>query len=162
MQRPISALGFILKTECEGLLMVTLVTRPTAVVATLPKAEQGSVLAKSGAGAQLANLASDAGFTPLEFMDAALSGCLVLSVRIAARKFGWVHRLEIVEVEVHHEKAHDLPSRVAAFDCSFQIEGDFSAEERAELIAEAHRICTVGNTFEHGATVRDVTPGADH
>ena len=142
--------------------MVTLATRPTSVTATLPKTGQGSVLAKSGTGAQLANLASDAGFTPLEFMDAALSGCLVLSVRIAARKFGWVDRLETVEVEVHHEKAHELPSRVAAFDCSFQIAGDFSEKERDELIAEAHRICTVGNTFEHGAIVRDVPPGMDH
>ena len=25
-----------------------------------------------------------------------------------------------------------------------------------ELIAEAHRICTVGNTFERGAAIRDV------
>ena len=141
--------------------MVTLATRPTAVTATLPRAEQGSVLARSGAGAQLANLASDSGFTPLEFMDAALSGCLVLSVRIAARKLGWLDRLGAVEVEVHHEKAHDLPSRVAAFDCSFQIAGEFSDDERGQLIAEAHRICTVGNTFEHGAIVRDIAPGTD-
>ena len=51
---------------------------------------------------------------------------------------------------------------VAAFDCSFQIAGDFSPDERETLIAEAHKICTVGNTFEHGAIVRDVVPGAEH
>jgi uncharacterized OsmC-like protein len=150
------------KPDKKVLAMVNVATRPTAVTATLPKAEQGSVLAKSGTAAQLANLASDAGFTPLEFLDAALSGCLVLSVRIAARKFGWLEKLETVNVEVHHEKATDLPSRVAAFDCSFQIAGDFSTDERDALIAEAHRICTVGNTFAHGAIVRDVAPGADH
>lgn len=136
--------------------MVNVVTRPTTVTAILPNTAQGSVLARSGAGAKLANLASDEGFTPLEFLDAALSGCLVLSVRIAARKLGWLDRLETVNVAVTHEKAHDLPSRIAAFDCAFQIDGDFSAAERDELIAEAHRICTVGNTFEHGAIVRDV------
>lgn len=138
--------------------MVTITTRPTTVGARLGREGAGEVAARSGASAILANLASDDGFTPLEFMDAALSGCLVLSVRIAARKFGWVDRLGEVRVDVTHEKAPDLPSRVAAFSCTFEIDGQFSAEERATLIAEAHRICTVGNTFEHGALIRDLQP----
>ena len=136
--------------------MVNVVTRPTTVCASLPKHGPGSVLAQSGAGAKLANLASDEGFTPLELMDAALAGCLVLSVRIAARKLGWLDRLDAVNVKVTHEKAHDMPSRVAAFDSAFEIDGDFSAAEHDELIAEAHRLCTVGNTFERGAVVRDI------
>ena len=140
--------------------MVNVVARPTTVTASLPGAGQGQVLAQSGAAAQLANLAGDAGFTPLEFLDAALSGCLVLSVRIAARKRGWLERLQAVDVAVTHEKAHDLPSRVAAFDCAFEIKGDFSAAERDALIAEAHELCTVGNTFERGAIVRDVPAAA--
>ena len=138
--------------------MVNVVTRPNTVTATLPGSGQGSVTARSGAQALLANLARDEGFTPLEFLDAALSGCLVLSVRIAARKLGWLERLESVDVDVTHEKAPDLPSRVAAFDCAFHIAGDFSAAERNALIEEAHRICTVGNTFAEGAIVRDVAP----
>jgi uncharacterized OsmC-like protein len=136
--------------------MVTISARPTTVGATLPQDGQGEVVARSGARARLANLASEEGFTPLEFLDAALSGCLVLSVRIAARKFGWLERLVRVDVDVTHEKAPEAPSRVATFLCAFDIEGDFSPDERAELIAEAHRICTVGNTFEHGAVIRDV------
>jgi uncharacterized OsmC-like protein len=140
--------------------MPNIVTRPTTVGATLDHAGHGSVQAKSGAAAKIANLASDEGFTPLEFMDAALAGCLVLSVRIAARKLGLLDRLVKVDVEVTHEKAHELPSRVASFATSFDIVGEFSAEERQALIAEAHLICTVGNTFEHGATVRDVEPAA--
>lgn len=138
--------------------MPTIVSRPTAVGATLDHAGHGSVTAKAGAVAKLANLASDEGFTPLEFMDAALAGCLVLSVRIAARKLGLLDRLVKVDVEVTHEKAHELPSRVASFTSSFAILGDFSPEERQALISEAHAICTVGNTFEHGATIRDVEP----
>ncbi|HTJ56586.1 MAG TPA: OsmC family protein [Devosiaceae bacterium] len=130
--------------------------RPVSVSATLGGAGTGSVTAASGASAALAGLAADPGFTPLEFMDAALSGCLVLSVRIAARKHGWGERLLRVDVVVSHEKAPEAPSRVAAFNCSFEIIGDFSAEERALLIAEAHEICTVGNTFERGAVIRDV------
>ena len=140
--------------------MVQLTTRPTTVTATLPASGQGAVQAQSGAAAQLANLASDAGFTPLEFLDAALSGCLVLSLRIAARKRGWLDRLQDVTVAVTHEKAPDMPSRVAAFDCAFTIAGAFSADERAELIADAHELCTVGNTFERGAIVRDVPAAA--
>ncbi|WDR02647.1 OsmC family protein [Devosia algicola] len=138
--------------------MVNIVTRPTTVGASLDQVGAGSVLAQSGAGAKLANLASDEGFTPLELMDAALAGCLVLSVRIAVRKLGWQERFTSVNVDVTHEKAPDGPSRVAGFACSFRIEGEFSPAERQELIAEAHEICTVGNTFEHGAIVRDVTP----
>ena len=131
-------------------------TRPVTVSATLGGTGQGSVTAKSGAAATLAGLSAEEGFTPLEFLDAALSGCLVLSVRIAARKHGWGERLERVDVSVSHEKAPDAPSRVAAFTCTFDIVGDFSPEERAQLIADAHELCTVGNTFEHGAAMRDV------
>lgn len=138
--------------------MANIVIRPTSVGATLDHAGHGSVQAKSGAVAKLANLASDEGFTPLEFMDAALTGCLVLSVRIAARKLGWLDRLVKVDVEVTHEKAPELPSRVASFASSFVIDGDFSPAERQQLIADAHALCTVGNTFEHGATIRDVEP----
>lgn len=138
--------------------MANIVIRPTSVGATLDHAGHGSVQAKSGAVAKLANLASDEGFTPLEFMDAALAGCLVLSVRIAARKLGWLERLVKVDVEVSHEKAAEPPSRVAAFSSSFVIDGDFSPAERQQLIADAHALCTVGNTFEHGAMVHDVAP----
>jgi uncharacterized OsmC-like protein len=138
--------------------MANIVVRPTSVAATLDHAGHGSVQAKSGAAAKLANLASDEGFTPLEFMDAALAGCLVLSVRIAARKLGWLERLVAVDVDVTHEKAAELPSRVASFATSFVIHGDFSPAERAQLIGDAHALCTVGNTFEHGAIVHDVAP----
>ena len=130
--------------------------RPVSVAATLGRTGQGRIAAQSGASAVLAGLASDAGFTPLELLDAALSGCLVLSVRIAARKHGWGERLQRVDVVVAHEKAPDAPSRVAAFGCTFDIVGDFSELERQTLIADAHEICTVGNTFEHGAMVRDI------
>ena len=138
--------------------MANIVTRPTSVGATLDHAGHGSVQARSGAAAKLANLASDEGFTPLEFMDAALAGCLVLSLRIAARKRGWHDRLVRVDVEVTHEKAPELPSRVASFASSFVIDGDFSPAERQQLIADAHALCTVGNTFAQGAVIRDIEP----
>jgi len=136
--------------------LVTINARPITVDASLGREGMGDISARSGAMAKLANMAADEGFTPLEFMDAALSGCLVLSVRIAARKAGWLDRLEHVDAAVTHEKAKDEPSRVAKFLCDIKISGDFTPEEHAFLIAEAHRICTVGNTFEHGAIIQDI------
>lgn len=134
------------------------VERATTVGAALPGHGQGQVQARSGAEALLAGLASEPGFTPLELMDAALAGCLVLSVRIAVRKLGWDKRLNNVDVDVTHHKGPEARSRVAAFDCRFEIEGDFSEAERSQLIAEAHRICTVGNTLQAGAEIRDLAP----
>jgi len=136
--------------------MVNIVKRSTVVGATLPGRGQGNVTARSGASLDIAGYASESGMTPVEMMDAALAGCLVLSVRIAARSFGWHDRLLSVKADVKHQKAPDAPSRVAAFDCAFEIEGDFTQDERDALIGEAHRLCTVGNTLEQGAVIRDV------
>lgn len=138
--------------------MVNIVTRPTTVSAHLDKHGRGEVAAHSGSRLALAGLAKDEGMTPLELMDAALSGCLVLSVRIAARKQGWQDRLQGVSVEVTHEKGEGEPSRVAKFSCAFEIEGDLTAQERQQLIGEAHALCTVGHTLERGAEIIDIEP----
>jgi len=136
--------------------MVNIVKRSSVVGASLPGKGLGKVTARSGASMELAGSARESGMTPLELMDAALAGCLALSVRIAARTFGWQDRLVSVNVEVRHEKAPDAPSRIAGFDCAFDIEGDFTAAEREALVAEAHRVCTVGNTLETRVEIRDV------
>jgi len=133
-----------------------IIERPAIITATLGGQGQGEVRAKSGAQAVLAGLASEEGFTPVELMDAALAGCLVLSFRIAARKRGWGARLRSIAVDVIHHKASEGASRVQGFDCCFTIDGDFSQTERADLIAEAHAICTVGNTLHAGAQMRDI------
>lgn len=136
--------------------MVSIVTRPSTVSASLDEDGKASVEAHSGAKLALASMARDEGMTPLELMDAALAGCLVLSVRIAARKAGWHARLTGVKVDVTHIKAEDAPSRVGEFTCDFQIDGDFSAEEHQQLIDEAHAICTVGNTLAQSPKITDV------
>lgn len=136
--------------------MVTITTRPTTVSAHLNAEGKGEVQALSGARMALAATASDEGMTPLELMDAALAGCLVLSARIAARKFGWLDRLEGVSVDVTHTKGEGAPSRVAGFACDFEIRGDFTDAERKQLVDESHALCTVGNTLEGGARITDV------
>lgn len=136
--------------------MVAIKQRPIGVSASLGGRGQGYVSAVTGSTALIAGLAAEPGFTPVELMDAALAGCLVLSVRIAARKHGWGERLERVDVRVDHRKAPDLPSRVESFGCAFEIVGDFSEAERQTLIAQAHEICTVGNTLARGAEITDM------
>lgn len=136
--------------------MVTIATRPTTVSAHLDIHGQGEVAAHSGSRLALAGMAKDEGMTPLELMDAALSGCLVLSVRIAARKLGWHDRLEGLSVDVTHEKGKGEPSRIAKFSCTFEIKGGFSAQERQQLIRQAHALCTVGHTLERGAEIIDI------
>lgn len=136
--------------------MVAIKHRSRTVNATLPGRGQGSVTAQSGASLPLAGSASESGMTPLEMMDAALAGCLALSVRIAARERRWHERLIDVSVEVQHEKAPDAPSRIARFACVFAISGDFSQGERDELIAAAHTLCTVGNTLDGPVDITDV------
>lgn len=134
--------------------MVKITNRPTTVAADLPGKGQGAVKAQSGADLALAGLATDDGLTPLELMDAALAGCLALSVRIAAREFGWQHRLGHVHIDVMHEKAAEAPSRIGTFSCRYTIDGDFGENERQELIARAHDVCTVGNTLAHSPDIR--------
>ena len=135
--------------------MVNIATRPLTVSAQIDNEGQGEVKARSGASMALAARVRDEGMTPLELMDAALAGCLALSARIAAKKFGWQDRLESVSVDVTHTKGEGDTSRVAQFACEFEIGGDFTQEERLQLIAEAHAVCTVGNTLERGASIVD-------
>lgn len=129
--------------------------RPIGVVASIDHAGVGTFAAHSGTDAKLAYSPSMEGLTPLELLDASLAGCLVISLRMAARTLGLADRLGDVRVEVKGEKAPDQPSRIARQVCRFEIGGDFSADERAALIAGAHAVCTIGHTLESGVTIVD-------
>lgn len=132
------------------------VLRPKGVTGLVDKDGAGNVRAVSGSAAPLAVTQTEPGFTPLELLDAALAGCLAISIRHAAKQHGWLDRLGDVSVTILHEKATDLPSRITGFDASYDISGDFSPEERATLIEAAHNLCTVGNTLTNGARISDV------
>lgn len=136
--------------------MVVIKTRPNIASASLPGKGQGQFKAQSGAELPIAGRVSEDGMTPVEMMDAALAGCIALSIRIAAREFEWQDRLEHVNVDVQHKKAEDGPSRVVGFSCAYDIRGDFSEEDRQKLIARAHELCTVGNTLGANPEIVDV------
>ncbi len=138
--------------------MATIRQRPTGVTASVGTNGRGEIAAASGAQVTLAGSPSMEGFNPLELMDAALAGCLALSLRIAARSLGLSERIGAVSVEVRGEKAEEKPTRIARQVCRFAIAGDITDEERAALVAEAHRICTVGNSYGRAVVIEDGAP----
>lgn len=130
--------------------------RPMGATASLDRTGHGNVVARSGSSLTLAGSPSMEGLNPLELLDASLAGCLALSVRIAARNLGLNDRLGSVSVEVVGAKASEPPSRIARQTCRFAIEGDFNDAERRSLIEEAHKVCTIGNSYH---TAIDITDG---
>ncbi len=132
--------------------------RPMGATASLDRNGRGDVVARSGASLTLAGSPSMEGFNPLELLDASLAGCLALSVRIAARNLGLSDRLGMVQVEVVGAKASEPPSRIARQTCRFAIEGDFNDAERRALIGEAHKVCTIGNSYHTAIDIIDGEP----
>ena len=130
-------------------------TRPHGATAAVTPDGEGRVTLKAGAQAIVAVSDADEGFTPLELLDAALASCLAVSIRYAARRHGIAEHVGRIEVAVDHEKAPDDLSRVVRFHARYVFAGEISAEERAMLIAEAHRLCTVGNTIARGTDIVD-------
>jgi uncharacterized OsmC-like protein len=132
--------------------------RPTGVVAAIDRDGVASIAARSGESAQLAYAPSMPGLNPLELLDAALAGCLAISLRIAARNLGVAERLGEVRVEVRGEKADNPPSRIVRQVCRFQIGGDFTEDERVALMAGAHAVCTIGHSIEGSVDIVDGDP----
>lgn len=130
--------------------------RPAGVTASIDPAGAATVIAASGDEVALAVSPSMAGLTPLEMLDAALAGCLAISLKIAAKRAGLADRLGEVRVEVVGAKAEEGPSRIARQTCRFAIDGDLSADEKTRLIADAHGLCTVGHSLETGVDIVDV------
>jgi len=130
-------------------------TRPVGATASIAADGHAVVAAASGGEVALAYRPSMAGLTPLEMLDAALAGCLAISLKVAATRAGLAERLGEVRVEVIGAKAEEGPSRVARQTCRFTFGGDLTAEERARLIADAHALCTVGHSFEAGIDIVD-------
>lgn len=132
--------------------------RPTGVTAHLDRNGHGDVVAKSGGSVKLAGSPSMEGLNPLELLDASLAGCIALSLRIAARNLGFAERLGAVSVEVTGAKAAEPPSRIARQTCRYAIEGDFTDAERAAMVAEAHTVCTIGNSYATSIDIIDGEP----
>ncbi|HTM78051.1 MAG TPA: OsmC family protein [Devosia sp.] len=131
-------------------------TRAHGVSAVAEVDGAGRLSAKSGGSAGLAVTDADAGLTPLELLDGALAGCLAISIRYAAKRAGLLEQAGAIAVTVEHDKAPDDVARVARFRVRYSFAGAIDAAGKAMLIAEGHRLCTVGKTLAQGAAIIDL------
>jgi uncharacterized OsmC-like protein len=127
--------------------MATLKPRETGATAVIAPTGQAVVTSATGGDITLNRAATDPAFSPLDLLYAAVAGCLVVSLRDAARRTGVIGRLRSARAIVHGDKAPDGPPRVTRLRIKFEVDGDFDEATRAALIAEAEETCTVSNTI---------------
>src|SRR5579871_4197529 len=123
--------------------MATIKPRETGATAVIVPAGQAMVTSATGGDIALNRAATDPAFSPLDLLYAAVAGCLVVSLRDAARRTGVIDRLRSARAIVRGDKAPDAPPRVARLRITFEVDGDFDETTRAALIAEAEATCTV-------------------
>ncbi len=130
--------------------MAAVQVKPRQTGASAVLARNGHPVVTSATGGELTVVTrpSEAGFNPLDLLYASLAACLVLSARIAASELGVLDRLAEVRAGVTGDKAADSPSRIGRFHIEIEVDGDFDAATRADIIAAAERICTVSNTLK--------------
>ena len=122
--------------------------RPTGATATLGRTGFPHVTSTTKGEIDIVTAPSQPGFSPLDLLYASLSGCLVLSARIAASQMGVLDRISEITADVTGEKATEGLSRVAKFNIVFSIKGDIDEETRSKIVHAAEdEICTVSNTI---------------
>jgi uncharacterized OsmC-like protein len=123
--------------------------RPRRTGATAMIGADGPAVAESATGGRITlnRAATDPAFSPLDLLYAAVAGCLVVSLRDAARRTGVLDRLRTARAAVEGDKAAEGPPRVARLRIRLEVDGDFDEATRAALIAEAEAACTVSNTI---------------
>ena len=89
-----------------------------------------------------------AGFRPHELLEAALATCLSMTVRIAARKYGYP--LQDVAVWVSVDRS--TPGEVF-MDYELRLDGDLTHEQR-EHLSRAAANCPVGQTLAAAPQLR--------
>jgi uncharacterized OsmC-like protein len=134
----------------------TIIPRKTGATAVLARHGHPVITSATGGEITLVTRPSEAGFNPLDLLYASLSGCLVLSARIAASEKGVLDKLTSVRASVKGTKAAEGPSRVEGFEIEIFIDADLDDAAKDEIVAAAERICTVSNTL-HGQVALEVS-----
>ncbi|MCY1668687.1 OsmC family protein [Rhizobium sp. SL86] len=129
-------------------------TRATGATATMAARGQASLRTETGGTLDVVTSVSDPGFNPLDLLYSSLAACLVLSVKGAVSRLQLMERFEGVSAHVTGEKAHDGPSRVETMHCVIRIGGDYSDEERQDIVRLAKELCTVSNTLTYLPSVQ--------
>jgi len=122
-------------------------TRETGALAEVGRLGAPLVTSVTGGAMPIATRPSEAGFSPLDLLFAALAGCLVVSARSAAGELGLLDRFEAATAHVRGQKAEEGPSRIEAFHVELSVAGDLDDAERSRIIARAEQLCTVSNTL---------------
>jgi uncharacterized OsmC-like protein len=121
--------------------------RATGARAIAGPSGQAEVVSATGAKITLSAALSSPGYSPVDLLYAALAGCLVQSLRIAASEQQLLGRLRNVSADVKGRKAPDAPPRVTHLDIDISVEGDFDEATAEALIHRAEALCTVSNTL---------------
>ncbi len=124
--------------------------RATGAQAVVGRSGQAGIVSATGATITLSSALSTPGYSPVDLLYAAVAGCLVLSVRIAAGEKHLLDRLTEVRASVTGRKAPDEPPRITHLDIRIEVDGDFDEATRRELIARGEELCTVSNTLKQG------------
>lgn len=80
-------------------------------------------------------------FGPHELLEAALATCMVMTVRMMARRESWPLRAATAKVSLDRSQPGE-----ARYDCELDVVGELTAEQRDRLLAAASE-CPVGQTL---------------
>lgn len=123
-------------------------TRKAGATTRIERGGHAEVTSATGGRIAIASRASEAGFSPLDLLHAALSACLAVSARVAAGELGFIDRFAGATVSVAGEKAGEGQDRIATFRLTMVIEGTLDAHEKAAIVTRAEELCTVSNTVK--------------
>ena len=122
--------------------------RATGAWATAGPSGQAEIVSATGAKITLSSALSTPGYSPVDLLYAAVAGCLVLSVRIAASEKHLLEKLREARAEVTGRKAPEAPPRITHLDIAMTVDGDFDEATKHALIERAEELCTVSNTVK--------------
>lgn len=105
---------------------------------------------------------TDAGPTPYEYLLAALSGCMAMTLRMYADRKGWP--LDRVEVRLRTEQSHESDCENCAtaavgitnIERKVDLYGTLTDEQQQRLLQIADR-CPVKQTLERGISIKRVS-----
>ena len=121
--------------------------RATGASASVRRVGHGEVVSATGAKIEMSSALSAPGYSPVDFLYAAVAGCLALSARIAASEMHLLDQFVEARVAVTGRKAKEPPRRITHLDIAIEIEGDFDEATKHALIERAEELCTVSNTL---------------
>ena len=121
--------------------------RPVGATAILGPTGRPLVTTPTGGRMEAITAGADPGFNPLDLLYGSLAACLAISARIAASELGLLEGLTEIRVQVEGEKAPEMPSHIARFAVTLDLQGNLDDAQRRTIAEQAEKMCTVSNTL---------------